>query len=110
MPGGNGCWHDGRTMAERWLIYGATGLTGRMLTHRARARGLVPLLAGRDAARLERLATPLGLDHRAARLDDPRALVRLLDGARLVLNAAGPFTGTAGPLVAACLATGTHYV
>src|SRR5262249_45408871 len=38
------------------------------------------------------------------------ARARLLRGCRLVLNAAGPFVDTAGPLAAACLATGTHYL
>jgi short subunit dehydrogenase-like uncharacterized protein len=97
-------------MSERWVIYGATGYTGRLLASRSLACGLSPLLAGRDEARLRRLAAPLGCEHRAARLDDRAALVRLLRGARLVLNAAGPFAGTAGPLVAACLATGAHYL
>ncbi len=97
-------------MTGRWVIYGATGYTGQLLASRSLARGLSPLLAGRDGARLRRLAEPLGFEHRAARLDDPAALARLLRGARLVLNAAGPFAGTAGPLVAACLATGAHYL
>ncbi|MES1245488.1 MAG: saccharopine dehydrogenase NADP-binding domain-containing protein [Acidobacteriota bacterium] len=97
-------------MNERWLIYGATGYTGRMLSRRAAARGLKPLLAGRDAARLRRLATSLSLEYRVAHLDDPAALSHLLQGSRLVLNAAGPFVATAGPLVAACLASGAHYL
>jgi short subunit dehydrogenase-like uncharacterized protein len=97
-------------MTERWMIYGATGHTGQLLASRSLARGLSPLLAGRDEAQLRRLATPLDFEYRAARLDDPAALVRLLRGVRLVLNAAGPFVATAGPLVAACLATGTHYL
>ncbi len=97
-------------MTARWLIYGATGHTGRLLARRARAVGLTPVLAGRDAARLEGLAAALDLEYRAARLDDPAALARLLQGASVVLNAAGPFVATAGPLAAACLATGTHYV
>jgi short subunit dehydrogenase-like uncharacterized protein len=97
-------------MTERWMIYGATGHTGQLLASRSLARGLTPLLAGRDAARLRRLAAPLEFEYRAARLDDPAALARLLRGVRLVLNAAGPFVATAGPLAAACLATGAHYL
>ncbi len=97
-------------MTQHWMIYGATGYTGQLLASRSLARGLSPLLAGRDEARLGRLAGPLGFEHRVARLDDPVALARLLHGVRLVLNAAGPFVDTAGPLVAACLATGTHYL
>lgn len=92
------------------MIYGATGHTGQLLASRALGRGLAPVLAGRDEARLRRLAAPLGFEHRAARLDDPPALARLLQGVRVVLNAAGPFVDTAGPLVGACLATGTHYL
>ena len=92
------------------MIYGATGYTGRMLASRSLARGMSPVLAGRDEARLRQLAVPLDFESRAARLDDPAALVRLLKGVRVVLNAAGPFVTTAGPLVAACLATGTHYL
>jgi short subunit dehydrogenase-like uncharacterized protein len=97
-------------MGERWLIYGATGFTGRMMVRHARACGLAPLVAGRDAERLRRLAAPLGLPYHAVRLDDPPSLARLLQGVKVVLNAAGPFAATAGPLVAACLVTGTHYV
>lgn len=97
-------------MIENWLIYGATGYTGRMLAREARARGLTPVLAGRDEARLRRLAAPLGFEYRAAPLDDPAALARLCRGFRLALNAAGPFVATAGPLVAACMATGAHYL
>jgi short subunit dehydrogenase-like uncharacterized protein len=97
-------------MSERWLIYGATGYTGRLLASRAQACGLTPVLAGRDEERLRRLGASLGFEHRAARLDDPGALVRLLRGVRLVLNAAGPFIATAGPLVAACLANRVHYL
>jgi short subunit dehydrogenase-like uncharacterized protein len=92
------------------MIYGATGSTGQLLASRSLARGLSPLLAGRDEARLRRLAVPLDFEYRAARLDDPAALARLLRGVRVVLNAAGPFVATAGPLVAACLAAGTHYL
>jgi len=97
-------------MTERWMIYGATGYTGQLLASRSLARGLSPVLAGRDEARLRRLAAPLDFEYRAGRLDDPAELARLFRGVRLVLNAAGPFAETAGPLVAACLATGAHYL
>lgn len=95
--------------AARWLIYGATGLTGRLLAREAAAQGLTPTLAGRDPNRLAQLAGSLRLEYRVARLEDAAALTGLMDGAAIVLNAAGPFIDTAGPLTAACLATGTHY-
>ncbi len=43
-------------------------------------------------------------------LEDPRALERALDGVSVVLNAAGPFSATAGPLVIACLRREVHYL
>lgn len=97
-------------MPGRWLIYGATGYTGRLVVEEAVRRGLTPVLAGRDASRLADLARPLGLETRVAPLGDPHALSRALDGIQVVLNAAGPFSSTAGPVSAACLAAGSHYL
>lgn len=95
------------------MVYGATGYTGRLIAAEAVRRGLAPVLAGRDAARLARLARPLDLESRAVGLGDPQALVRALAGIGVVLNAAGPFSGvsgTAGALADACLAAGAHYL
>ena len=92
------------------MVYGATGYTGRLIAAEAVRRGLAPVLAGRDAARLARLARPLNLESRAVGLDDRQALVRALDGIGVVLNAAGPFAGTSGALADACLAAGVHYL
>lgn len=97
-------------MSDRWLIYGATGYTGRLVVEEAVRQGLDPVLAGRDAGRLAALAGPLGLETRVAPLDDPGRLSRALDGIRVVLNAAGPFIATAGPLAEACLAARAHYL
>lgn len=98
-------------MAERaWLIYGASGYTGSLLAEEAVRRGHRPILAGRSAARLRPLAERLGLPARAAGLDDPAELDRLLDGVGLVLHAAGPFAWTSAPMVAACLRAGADYL
>ena len=50
-------------MAKRagWMIYGANGYTGRLVAAEAKRRGLNPLLAGRRAGPIEKLATELGL-------------------------------------------------
>jgi short subunit dehydrogenase-like uncharacterized protein len=92
------------------MIYGATGYTGRLLVQEAVRRGLSPVLAGRGAAALAALARSSHLEGRVVGLADPRALARALDGIGVVLNAAGPFAATAGPLAAACLAAGAHYL
>ncbi len=97
-------------MAGEFLIYGASGYSGRLIAHEARRQGLSPILAGRDPRKLEALAAELGLEHRVAALDDGPALARLLRGVRVVVHAAGPFSGTARAMVGACLHAGAHYL
>lgn len=92
-----------------WLLYGAYGYTGGLVARRAVAMGDRPVLAGRDATRLEPLARELGLDHRVVALDDPAGLDAALRDVAAVAHCAGPFSATAEPMVDACLRTGTHY-
>ena len=92
-----------------FLIYGATGYTGRLSAEHAVERGLRPVLAGRDGAALRPLAERLGLRCRVFALDDPAGLARGLEGMAAVLHAAGPFSATAAPMAEACLAEGVHY-
>lgn len=91
------------------LIYGANGYTGQLIARSAVAAGLAPVLAGRSAAAIEALAGELGCGFRVFGLDDARALVGQLAGIRVVLHCAGPFSRTAGPMMAACLAAKAHY-
>jgi short subunit dehydrogenase-like uncharacterized protein len=95
---------------DAFLIYGASGFTGRLIVQQALARGLRPILAGRDPGALEALARPDQLEWRAASLQDEAALRRLLSGVKVVLNAAGPFRMTAEPLLRACLDASAHYL
>jgi short subunit dehydrogenase-like uncharacterized protein len=83
-----------------WAIYGATGFTGGLIAREAVARGERPLLVGRSDDRLRAMAEPLGLDWSSA----------ALDGVDLVVNAAGPFAATVGPVLDACIAIGAHYL
>ncbi|HUH12451.1 MAG TPA: hypothetical protein VMK65_05055, partial [Longimicrobiales bacterium] len=61
-----------------WLLYGAYGFTGRLIARHALAVGERPILAGRDARALARLAAEMGLEHRAVSLDRPEPLRRAL--------------------------------
>ena len=92
-----------------WMIYGATGYTGRLVTELAVARGLRPILAGRSAA-VESLAARHGLSSRVVGLGDPELLRAALAGCDVVAHCAGPFSATSGPMVDACLAAGADYV
>lgn len=97
-------------MPTDFLLYGSYGYTGRLIAERAKEKGLTPLLAGRDAAALERQSAETGFPHRAFSLDDTAALDAALREHRVVLHAAGPFSRTARPMVEACLRTGVHYL
>jgi short subunit dehydrogenase-like uncharacterized protein len=92
-----------------WLIYGANGYTGRLIAQEAKALGLAPILAGRNAEALKALAGELGFEHRAFGLG-AEELRRGLDGVTLVLHCAGPFSATCAPMLEACLAQRVHYL
>lgn len=93
-----------------WMIYGANGYTGELVAREAVRKGLSPILAGRNAETVGRLARELGLQSRAFSLDDPQGTAAELFGVKAVLHCAGPFVHTSAPMVAACLATGAHYL
>lgn len=93
-----------------WLLYGATGYTGELIAELARATGSAPILAGRNAATVGALAARLKLPHRVFGLDDPAAIDRALDGVKVVLHCAGPFSHTYRAMVDACLRNKAHYL
>src|SRR3954469_11091929 len=100
---------EGESMSTL-LIYGANGYTGTLIAREALARGLRPLLAGRNAAALATLGNELGLEQRVFALDDPSAVAGGLRGVRGVLHCAGPFAHTSRPMADACLRSRVHYL
>ena len=93
-----------------FLIYGASGYTGRLAAEHAAASGLRPVLAGRRREDIEAVASRLGLEHRVFDLGSPRSIGEGIRGMSAVLHAAGPFSATSRPMVDACLGAGVHYV
>ena len=65
-------------MADRveWMIYGANGYTGRLVAVEARRQGLHPVLAGRRAGPIKKMAAELGLSARIFDLGDARSAIR----------------------------------
>jgi short subunit dehydrogenase-like uncharacterized protein len=92
------------------LVYGAYGYTGELIARHAVERGLRPILAGRDRAKLEPLARELGCQARPFALGDAAVVRRGIEGAGVVLHCAGPFIHTHRPIMEACLAAGAHYL
>jgi len=93
-----------------WMIYGATGYTGKLTAAEAVRRGMRPILAGRNEAAVATIAAELGLNHRVFKLDDPVGCRQGVSGMKLVLHCAGPFSETSKPMVAACLDSMVHYL
>jgi short subunit dehydrogenase-like uncharacterized protein len=92
------------------LIYGANGYTGELVARLAVERGLRPVLSGRNADAVGRLAEELGLASRPFGLDDPARLDAGLEGATVALHCAGPFSFTSRPMADACLRRKVHYL
>jgi len=99
-------------------VLGATGITGRRavdyLRDRAPEVGAPWAIAGRDEGRLEALLDGWPADRRpeVVRVDvaDAASVGRLAERTRVVVNFAGPFARLAPPVIAACVAAGTHYI
>ena len=97
-------------MPSGFLLYGSTGFVGGAIAHLAVQNGLRPIIAGRDAAKIEAQATELGIEHRVFSLDDSTAMDKVLKEVTVVLHCAGPYIYTSKPMVDGCLRTGTHYL
>ena len=97
-------------MSDNFLIYGSYGYTGDLLAREAVARGLRPILAGRDPQRLAQQAAELGLQHVAFSLDDRATMDLALQQVTVVLHCAGPFSRTARPMADGCLRNRVHYL
>jgi short subunit dehydrogenase-like uncharacterized protein len=92
------------------MLYGAYGVTGRLILDEALRRGHRPIVAGRDAAKLQQLQRVTGLATAHLPLEHASELRGVLSGLRCVVLAAGPYE-TTGPLMrAACLDAHCSYL
>lgn len=94
----------------RFLIYGATGYTGKLTAQTAKSHGLQPILAGRDEEKTKVVAALHGFEWRAFDLVDAARLDAVLNEVDAVLHIAGPFSATSKPMAEACLRTRRHYL
>lgn len=97
------------------IIYGATGFTGRQAAAYLRGHapeGLRWTVAGRRLDALRQVASELGLVEEPVVADsgDPSSLASLAAQTRVLLTTAGPYARYGGPVVQACVDSGTHYV
>ncbi len=92
-----------------FLIYGANGYTGELITRFAVELGLKPIIAGRNEDAIKELAETHELEHRVFSLDEREKLDKALQEVEMVLHCAGPFSFTSKPMVQACLRNRKHY-
>jgi short subunit dehydrogenase-like uncharacterized protein len=95
---------------QSFLLYGANGYTGKLITALATQYDLKPTLAGRNEQAIRTLAEQFNFPYRVFTLDDQNQLDKNLEGIDVVLNAAGPFQYTAKQMIESCLRTNTHYL
>ena len=94
----------------KYLIYGAYGFTGKLITKLALEKGHDIIIAGRDEKKTEALAKELDLPFRAYSLEDSKSLDESLQEVEAVLHCAGPYSKTALPMMDACIRCGIHYL
>jgi len=95
---------------KTFLIYGANGYTGELITRFAAEQNLKPVLAGRNAGKIEALARQHDLDFRVFSLEETGKLDAALEETEFVLHCAGPFSLTSKLMVEACLRNQRHYL
>ena len=92
------------------LFYGVTGYTGELILEEAQKQQLKPIIAGRNAEKIEALADRFDLPFRVFGLDNDDDLDKNLNDIDLVLHCAGPFHFTTKPMIHACLRNAAHYL
>jgi hypothetical protein len=93
-------------------VFGGYGVFGGHVSRALAAAGVPVRIAGRDAELAARFARALGPGHDgiAADVRDPASCARALDGARVAVCCAGPFSSLPLALPEACLAARACYV
>jgi short subunit dehydrogenase-like uncharacterized protein len=97
---------------SRIVLFGATGYTGDLTARALVDRGEKPVLAGRNADKLQRLAAELGggLDVAQADVSRPESVRELVERGDVLVSTVGPFARWGGPAVHAAVAAGAHYI
>ncbi|WP_214413214.1 saccharopine dehydrogenase family protein [Sphaerisporangium fuscum] len=98
--------------SPRIVLFGATGFTGRLTVEALLAYGAHPVLAGRDPARLEALASslPVELPTAVADVNRPATIRRIIEPGNVLISTVGPFARWGEPAVEAAIEAGGVYL
>ncbi len=98
-------------MTAKIVLLGATGYTGARTAEAMTRRGLRPVLAGRNASRLEGVAQRLGgLPTATADVSDPASVRALIGKGDVLVSTVGPFCQLGEPAVTAAIDAGAIYL
>lgn len=99
-------------MENTIVVYGAYGHTGKFIVAELYRQGYGNLiLSGRDLEKLTALL-PFFPDSeiKVADINNPKSLDEAFKGAKIIINAAGPYLDTATPIIKSALRSGSHYI
>lgn len=96
-------------MKKNFIIYGAYGYTGALITDLAVKKGLKPLLVGRSEQKLSALANSYNLPYQVADVKNLKVLNAMISDYALIINCAGPFSETADQVIRYCIEKQIHY-
>ena len=98
-------------MADRIVVFGATGYTGELIASRLVAQGARPVLAGRSESRLSALAERLGgLEWARADAMRQNTVFDLVGPDDVLVSTVGPFSKWGLPAARAAVAAGCTYI
>lgn len=98
-------------MDRNVVVFGATGYTGDLAVQALVRRGVRPVLAGREQARLERAAQRYGgLEYRIADVSNPASVRAILRPGDTIVATVGPFTKYGKVAAEAAAMAGANYV
>src|SRR5689334_18134332 len=104
-------WVAWAAMAERIVVFGATGYTGRLIAERLVAAGARPVLAGRSDERLAALAESLGgLEWAHADAMRQNTVLELVGAGDVLISTVGPFMKWGAPALRAAVESGCLYM
>ncbi|ALG84886.1 saccharopine dehydrogenase family protein [Gordonia phthalatica] len=98
-------------MADRIVVFGATGYAGGLAVEALVRRGVGPVLAGRSERRLADVAASYGgLDIAVADVADPQSVRSLVGEGDVLVTGVGPFGRVGWAAAEAAASVGAHYV
>lgn len=98
-------------MKNKVVLFGASGYTGKLTAEALVKNGLRPVIAGRNAAKLEALSMALGgLEIHLANSEQPDSLDPILNEGDVLISTVGPFTRYGQSALGAAIRCKAHYL